>query len=81
MTESPSIRSTRPIPVLLGDNYEHVTASAEIIRTLDSVTIHITSKPGPDTQMLADLLEQVEPIALKIVAIPVRNTREKRENH
>lgn len=73
------VRTTRKsIPVLIG-NDTHVMASADIYRTPEKVMIQI-SAGGIDGQMLAEFLEQAEPIALSFGAIPVQNITEKRDN-
>jgi hypothetical protein len=54
-------------------------AKADIYRATEKVFIEIEAE-GPDSQLLAEFLEQAEPIALYFGAIPVQNNREKREN-
>lgn len=71
-------QTIRQLPVLIGNDHEHVMAKADIFRSPDKVLIQITST-GPESQLLAEFLEQAEPIALSFEAIPVRNIREKRE--
>ena len=72
--------SSRPIPVLIGYDYKHVMARAEIFRSSDKVLIQIISEDG-NGKTLAGLLEQDEPVALIFGAVPVRNTREKRDTN
>lgn len=72
-------RIVRQLPVLIGTNHEHVMAKAEIYRRPDGVLIIITAN-GQESQLLAEFLEQAEPIALSFGAIPVQNIREKKEN-
>lgn len=67
----------RRLPVLIGFDYEHVMANAEIFREPDKILIEITST-GTESQLLGDFLEQVEPIALSFGGIPAQ-TSEKRE--
>lgn len=75
-----SIRQTsRQLPVLIGNDHEHVMAKADIYRAPDKILIEIEAR-GPNSQLLAEFLEQAEPIALSFGAIPVRNIREKKEN-
>lgn len=69
----------RDLPVLIGHNWQHVMAKARVLRTPTSVLIEIASE-DVDGQLLAEFLEQAEPIALSFVAIPPRNNREMREN-
>jgi hypothetical protein len=73
------IRTKRDLPVLIGHHQEHIMAQAEVFRTPEKVLVQITGY-GPEGQLLAELLEQAEPIALYFGAIPVQNIREKREN-
>lgn len=68
----------RALPVLINDN-TYIMAKAEIYRTPDSVLIEISAE-GKESQLLAEFLEQAEPIALSFGAIPVKNVTEKREN-
>ena len=73
-----SRQTIRKLPVLIGHNYEHIMANAEIVRTSEGTRIDINAT-GEEAIYLADFLEQAEPIALSFIAIPVQNTREKRE--
>ena len=68
----------RDLPVSIGKNNEYVMAKAEIYRDLNKVLIQITSSE-PNGQLLADFLEQAEPIGLYFRAIPVQNIIERRE--
>lgn len=68
----------RKLPVLINDR-KHIMANAEIFRTPDKILIEIVSE-GPEGQLLAEFLEQAEPIALSFSAIPVQNITEKREH-
>lgn len=68
----------RKLPVLIGNDYKHLMATAQIVRSPNKVTIEIIAE-GENGQALAAFLEEVEPIGLKFVAIPVRNILEKRE--
>ena len=69
-------RTHRQLPVLIG--MEHIMASADIFRTPDKVLIQITANSS-DGQLLAEFLEQAEPIGLSFSPLPVRNITEKRE--
>lgn len=69
---------TRKLPVLIGNN-QHVMAIAEIKREPNRLSIEIESA-GPESQYLADFLEQGTPIALSFVVIPVQSAQEKRDN-
>jgi hypothetical protein len=69
---------TKKLPVLIGEG-RHVMATADIYRSPGQVLIQII-QTGPESQLLADFLEQAAPIALSFDAIPVRNITEKREN-
>jgi len=71
-------RTERAVPVVIGSNYKHIMGHAVISREPDKVLIEI-SAVGLNGQMLAEFLEQAEPIAVMITAIPVQNTRERRE--
>lgn len=73
------IHTIRQLPVLIGAKYGHVMAQAEVFRKPDSVLIQITAD-GKKSQLLAEFLEQEEPIGMSFIAIPVQNIREKREN-
>lgn len=65
----------KKLPVLIGDS-KHVMARADIYRSPDRVLIQII-QDGPDGQLLADFLEQAEPIAVSFTAIPVQNRAER----
>lgn len=74
------LRNTRrQLPVFIGEDQKHAMASAEIVREPNEVVITIVGT-GLEGQLLADFLEQAEPIGLTFIPIPVRNIREKREN-
>lgn len=73
-------RIARPIPVLVGFDQAHVMAKAEIFRNPDSMMIQIIVT-GKENMLLAEFLEQAEPIALSFVARPFENKIEKRENN
>lgn len=71
-------RTQKQIPVLIGHDGQHVMARADIFRTPDKVLVQITAPSDrAEGQLLADFLEQAEPIALSFDAIPVQNKREK----
>lgn len=71
----------RLLPVLIGENYEHVMAQASVSQDRPgkvTITIEATGKDG---DILADFLTAAEPIALSFAGIPVqprkKNTKEK----
>lgn len=66
----------RQMPVLIGNN-DHVMALAEITREPNKVTI-VVQAVGEDSQYIANLLEQTEPIGISFIALPIQNAREKR---
>lgn len=66
------------LPVLIGINHKQVLANADIFRSPDKVLIQITLT-GADSQLLANFLEQAEPIGLDFGPKPVQNIPEKRE--
>lgn len=69
----------RTIPVIVGENIHHVMGRAEIVRKPGGeVSIEIVAN-GERGKILAGFLEQAEPIAVSFIAIPVQNTRDKRE--
>lgn len=68
----------RDLPVIVGHNWQHIMAKAEIFRTPEGMMIQITGQ-GEDAQHLAEYLEQAEPIALTFIAIPALTPREKRD--
>lgn len=68
------------IPVLFNEDKYHVLARADISREPDNVVITITAS-GPESQLLAEFLQQADPFALSIGAFPVQNIREKRERN
>lgn len=70
--------TNRQLPVLIGNDQTHILAKTEIFRTPEKVLIQITSD-GPNGQLLAEFLEQAEPIGISFIPIPVQNIREKRE--
>jgi hypothetical protein len=61
------------IPVLMGDNYEHIMCHAAVHEEGDTVTITMSAK-GSEGRDLSALLttETGELVALSFVAIPVR---------
>jgi hypothetical protein len=67
----------RDVSVVIGKNSEYVMAKAEIYRDLNRVLIQITSNE-PEGQLLADFLEQAEPIGLSFRVIPVQTIIEKK---
>jgi hypothetical protein len=67
----------RDVSVVIGKNSEYVMAKADIYRDLNRVLIQIVSNE-PDGQLLADFLEQAEPIGLSFRVIPVQNIIEKK---
>jgi hypothetical protein len=69
----------RAIPVLVGHKFEHVMGRAEIVRKPDGKVLIEIEAAGEAGKVLADFLEQAEPIAVSFTAIPVQNIREKRE--
>lgn len=73
-----SIEVSRLLPVFISGG-KHVMAKAVIWRNPKEVKIQIYAE-GPEGQLLAEFLEQGEPIALSFEAIPVQNRIEKREN-
>lgn len=64
----------RPIPVLLGNDYEHAMGEATIEEENDRVTISIVAE-GEGAMVLAAVLTAAEPMALSFVAIPVQPHR------
>lgn len=78
MSEDNVRHTSKLMPVLIGNNYKHVMGRAKIHRGLDKVLIEIESS-GEHGQLLADYLEQAEPVAVSFTAIPVQNAREKKE--
>lgn len=69
----PTIRN---LPVLIGYDQQNVMAKAEILQKPDSVLIEITAV-GERGKLLAEFLQQIEPIALSFSwFLPVQNTNE-----
>lgn len=77
----------KPIPVLIGDNYEHVMAKATIEQTAAvrspttnqvveeaEVVITIVAK-GPSAQELGDYVAVADVVALSFGVVPVRPVR------
>ena len=59
------------IPVLIGENYQHVMAFARMVEEDDgNVTITMTTQ-GNEGQELLSWLSGGAPVALTVVAIPV----------
>lgn len=73
-------KTTRAIPIYIAGDKEYTMALVDIFRQSDSVRIQFRLN-GKNNQLLAEFLEQAEPIALTFGAIPVQNTREKREKN
>jgi hypothetical protein len=65
---------------MIGFNQEHILAQADIYRTPDKVLIQITAV-GENGQLLAEFLEQAEPIGLSFGPIPVQNISKNREKN
>lgn len=60
----------RQIPVMLGEDYQHVMGEAIIMEQNDVVTVTITAK-GTNARDLIAVLSAMEPMGLSFIAIPV----------
>ena len=70
------VSTKRPLPVLVGSNYEHVMGEAEITQTPEEVTITVKAR-GKDARILADFVTAEVPIALSFTTVPVRSAHPK----
>lgn len=71
--------SKRDIPILLGNNYEHVMGRADIVEEGDEIIITVRAK-GREAGELASLLTAMEPMALSFVGVPLQSHRSKKES-
>lgn len=63
------------IPVLVGDNYEHIMARADVDVDTENTEVTITiKKKGRESLALAEILTTGEIVALSFVAVPVKPT-------
>jgi hypothetical protein len=62
--------SKTQIPVIIGDDYQHVMCEATIIQQNDVVTITMTAN-GQSANDLMAVLTATEPMGLSFIAIPV----------
>lgn len=69
MKDDPKI-TIKPLPVLIGDNYEHVMGKAYIEQTPNSVVITIQVY-GNDARTLGDFVAAEEVVALSFSGVPV----------
>lgn len=67
------------MPVLLGNNYEHVMGQGNIFEEGGEVTITIKAK-GTAARDLLILFENMPPMALSFAGIPVQPPSQKKEN-
>jgi hypothetical protein len=72
------IRTEKPLPVLIGEDYKHVMGHAVIVQTPDSVviTIEATGKSG---RALGDYVAASEIVALSFSGVPVRHHIEEKK--
>lgn len=64
--------TSQPIPLLIGDGYDHIMAQADILESHNSVTVNIiVTADGEKANDLVALLTSGEPQGLRFVAIPV----------
>ncbi len=70
MTED-RIVTEKPIPVLIGFDYQHVMGRAVIVQTPTSVTITIEGT-GEDGRILGEFVSANEIVALSFGGVPVR---------
>lgn len=68
------IVTEKPLPVVIGYDYEHVMAHAVITQTPDSVTITIKAE-GPRGRVLGDFVAANEIVALSFAGVPITPRR------
>lgn len=66
-----AIRTVRPLPVLIGHDYEHIMAKAIITEEPNRTSVTVTLE-GKDAAYFAGFLTATEPIALSFVATPTQ---------
>lgn len=71
-------RTTLQVPVLLGQNYEHVMARADIVEEGDEMTITIKAK-GREFVNMQNVVAQIDILAVSFVGIPVKPHTPKKE--
>jgi hypothetical protein len=71
MPEDPHKYTQLQVPVLIGQNYEHVMCHATIYEEGDTITITMSAR-GSDAAQIAAAMTEGELLALSFVAIPAR---------
>jgi len=67
------IVTNKPMPILLGDDYQHIWGSVVVYEEPDHTEVSITiSAQGEDARKLAGYMTTPVPIALSFVPVPVR---------
>ncbi len=72
------IRTEKPIPVLIGSDYQHVMGHAVIVQTPNCVTITIESTGNPG-RILGDFVAATEIVALSFSGVPVRHYNKEKQ--
>lgn len=75
MSAPDQIVTKKPLPVLIGFNYEHVMGQATIVVTPENATITIVIEGNPNAgrgRTLGEFLASPEVVALSFAGVPVR---------
>ena len=71
MSAPEQIITEKKLPILIGDNYQHIMGHAKIVQTPESVTITIEVE-GPNSRLVGDFVAAGEVVALSFAGVPVR---------
>lgn len=69
------IVTEKPMPILLGANYEHIMGQTKIVQTPESTTITISIE-GKNARLVGDFVAAGEIVALSFAGVPVRPRHE-----
>ncbi len=70
----------RLLPVLIGDDYEHLMTRCTVDEEPGKTTVTIVAE-GEASKYLADFLTAAEPIALSFAGIPVQPRKNQSKEH
>lgn len=65
------IVTEKPMPILLGTNYEHIMGRTKIVQTPESTTITIVVE-GKHSRLVGDFVGAGEIVALSFAGVPIR---------
>lgn len=65
------IITEKPMPILIGENYEHIMGLTKIVQTPESTTITIVIE-GKNARLVGDFVAAGEIVALSFAGVPVR---------